>query len=114
MDSRRCVSYLTIEHEGPISEDLAQGIGDWTFGCDICQDVCPFNAERPTQPRRGAPATEPDLLTSRAWPTLEDIVALSEPEWDLLTRGSPVRRAGLKGLRRNARINRLNAASGNL
>ena len=109
IDSRRCVSYLTIEHEGPIPDDLARGMGSWTFGCDVCQDVCPFNQERLSQPARGARATEPDLLARREWPSLEAIETLSDSEWDLLTRGSPVRRAGLEGLRRNARINRANA-----
>ncbi len=110
VDARRCVSYLTIEHEGPIDPALAAGIGDWTFGCDVCQEVCPFNAERPSQPLRGARATEPDLLRDREWPSLLEIETLSEERWDLLTRGSPLRRAGLDGLRRNARINRANAS----
>ena len=105
IDSRRCVSYLTIEHDGPIPEDLARGMGDWTFGCDVCQDVCPFNRERPSQPMRGARATEPDLLKIREWPSLKAVETLTEDEWDLLTRGSPFRRAGLEGFRRNARIN---------
>ena len=109
VDARRCVSYLTIEHEGPIPKDLARGMGAWTFGCDVCQDVCPFNVERLSQPLRGARATEPDLLNLREWPSLEAIEVLSEEEWDRLTRGSPVRRAGWEGLKRNARINRQNA-----
>ncbi len=108
VDSRRCVSYLTIEHEGAISPKLARGMGSWTFGCDVCQEVCPFNAEREAQPLRGRVATEPDLLLSREWPSLEGIEGLSPEAWDVLTRGSPVRRAGLEGLKRNARINREN------
>ena len=110
VDARRCVSYLTIEHAGPIPDELARGMGEWTFGCDVCQEVCPFNVERPSQPARGARATEPDLLAARDWPSLERIETLTEADWDLLTRGSPVRRAGLAGLRRNARINRANAS----
>lgn len=108
VDARRCVSYLTIEHEGPIDPSLHSGIGAWTFGCDVCQEVCPFNEERPSQPLRGARATEPDLLLSRPWPSLAEIEELSYEDWDWLTQGSPVRRAGLGGLRRNARINRRN------
>lgn len=102
VDARRCISYLTIEHAGALSLDTA----GWTFGCDVCQEVCPFNEERPSQPLRGARATEPDLLLSREWPSLKAMEAMSEEAWDLLTRGSPVRRAGYDGLRRNARANR--------
>ena len=112
VDARSCVSYLTIEHEGAIHDELRPGVGGWTFGCDVCQEVCPFNAERPSQPLRGARATEPDLLLDRAWPSLAEIETMTEESWDLLTRGSPVRRAGLAGLRRNARINRQNAGDG--
>ena len=107
VDSRRCVSYLTIEHAGPLEIDTA----GWTFGCDVCQEVCPFNAERASQPSRGARATEPDLLSERAWPSLAEIEGLSYDEWDALTRGSAVRRAGFEGLKRNARAN-LAASSG--
>ena len=111
VDARRCVSYLTIEHEGPIEPTLAKGIGDWTFGCDVCQEVCPFNAERASQPMRGARATEADLLLHREWPSLAEIETMPHEVWDRLTQGSPVRRAGLEGLRRNARINRANSGA---
>ncbi len=105
IDSRRCVSYLTIEHKGAIAEQYEAGIGDWTFGCDVCQEVCPFNGARPSQPQRSPQTTEPDFLAVRAWPHLEELRNWSEKEWDLGTQGSPVRRAGYKGLRRNATIN---------
>lgn len=110
IDSGRCISYLTIEHEGPIPSELAAQMGDWTFGCDVCQEVCPFNEERLSQPLRGAVATEPDFLQKRAWPSLEEIETMSEAEWDVLTRGSAIRRTGLEGLKRNARINRANGS----
>lgn len=108
VDARRCISYLTIEHEGPIAPDLAQSMGDWTFGCDVCQEVCPFNAERDSQPLRAAPTAEPDFLRPRIWPSLEEIETVPDQIWDELSQGSPVRRTGLEGLRRNARINRAN------
>jgi epoxyqueuosine reductase len=104
VDARRCVSYLTIEHSGEIPQELQGGVGDWTFGCDICQEVCPFNEPRSTQPLRARVTGEPDF-TPRAWPDLETLAMIEEPEWDVLTRGSPVRRTGVEGLRRNARIN---------
>lgn len=108
LDARRCVSYLTIEHKGPIPPELHGGVGRWTFGCDVCQEVCPFNAERHTQPLRAKRSREPDFLLDRPWPSLEELARIAYPEWDILTRGSAVRRAGWEGLRRNAHINLLN------
>lgn len=105
IDARRCVSYLTIEHRGPIDAILQEGIGEWTFGCDVCQEVCPFNHPRASQPFR-SPTTEiPDLLRRTDLPALERLAVLSEEEWDPLTKGSALRRAGLEGLKRNAAIN---------
>ncbi len=105
IDARRCVSYLTIEHEGPFEPGSEAGLGGWTFGCDVCQEVCPFNQPRPHQPLRAAVTTEPGFLERREWPTLERLRVVGHEEWDALTRGSPVRRAGLDGLRRNAQAN---------
>jgi epoxyqueuosine reductase len=100
VDARSCISYLTIEHSGPIELDTA----GWTFGCDICQEVCPFNEVRASQPLRGTVTTEPDFLQARQWPNLEQLAQIGEHDWDELTRGSAVRRAGLEGIRRNARV----------
>ncbi len=104
VDSRLCISYLTIEHRGSIPAELEQGIGDWTFGCDVCQEVCPFNEPRESQPLRASPTTEPDFLKVRTWPGLKELAQISAEDWEKLTPGSPVRRAGLEGLRRNAAI----------
>lgn len=101
VDSRLCLSYWTIEHKGPIPDEIAAKMNGWTFGCDICQEVCPFNHPRSSQPLRGAPATHPDL-TSRNWPSLLELAQISYDEWDRLTQGSPVRRRGWQGLRWNA------------
>ncbi|MBS1713977.1 MAG: tRNA epoxyqueuosine(34) reductase QueG [Armatimonadetes bacterium] len=112
VDARRCISYLTIEHRGPVKERLRAQIGDWTFGCDVCQAVCPFNMPRPSQPMRAPDTACPDF-TPRLWPDLERLAVVSKEEWDDLTRGSPVRRAGWEGLRRNVRTNLDNRASRN-
>jgi epoxyqueuosine reductase len=105
VDSRRCISYLTIEHKGPIPEELEGKLAGWTFGCDVCQEVCPFNAERDTQPLRAARTREAEFLQPRSWPSLFELTQISEPGWDELTRGSAVRRAGYEGLKRNASAN---------
>lgn len=105
VDARSCISYLTIEHRGPFEDDQGNRTGAWTFGCDVCQTVCPFNTPRPGQPLRAPVTTCPDFLAVREWPDLERLTVLTEEEWDTLTRGSPVRRAGREGLARNARAN---------
>jgi epoxyqueuosine reductase len=108
VDARWCISYLTIEHEGPIEPDLAKKMGGWTFGCDVCQEVCPFNQPRESQPLRAQTAKEPDFLRENRLASLAEIVQMSPQDWDLATRGSPVRRAGIVGLKRNAGINLAN------
>ena len=109
IDARACISYLTIEHHGEISPELAAKIGDWTFGCDICQSVCPFNVPRPSQPLRAIPTTEPELLKSREWPSLAELAQISEAKWDPLSAGTAIRRTGIEGIRRNAKFNLKNA-----
>lgn len=109
VDSRKCVSYLTIEHRGAFDRAQAARLGDWTFGCDVCQEACPFNEPRDSQPLRSPLVEVEDLAGSRAWPSLHDLATIGEQEWDGLTRGSAVRRAGWEGLRRNARANLENA-----
>lgn len=105
VEAGRCISYLTIEHEGEIEPELARQMGGWTFGCDVCQDVCPFNRERESQPLRATATSEQDFLTRKAWPSLRELVVVNEQDWDRLSQGSPIRRTGLDGMKRNARIN---------
>ncbi len=105
LDARRCISYLTIEHPGEIDAELASKVGEWTFGCDICQEVCPFNQPRENNPERGVPTEEPDFKQLRTWPSLVELSQIAIADWDELTRGSPVRRAGFDGIKRNAKIN---------
>jgi epoxyqueuosine reductase len=101
LDSNRCISYLTIEKRGalPGDDDLLSGMGRHVFGCDICQDVCPWN--------RKAPATNADEFQPRAGlvnPALEWLAEISVDEFRRTFRDSPVRRAKRSGLRRNAVI----------
>ena len=99
LDATKCISYLTIEKRGKIAEDLRAAIGRHVFGCDICQDVCPWNRE--------APLTSTPGLEARAElvnPDLEWLARLSLEEFRKVFRGSPVKRARLNGLRRNVAI----------
>lgn len=105
VDARRCISTWTIEHKGSFPPGVDQMIGDWTFGCDACQEACPFNHPRPSQPDRAAPTADKDMTATRDWPSLAELADISYEEWDALTQGSPVRRAGWEGLRRNAAAN---------
>lgn len=103
MDARRCISYLTIEHKGPIDEELMAGMGRQVFGCDICQDVCPWNGKA----LRGGPISCDPELEPRAElvnPALEWLGSLDEKSFEQMFNGSPVRRAGFLGLRRNVAI----------
>jgi epoxyqueuosine reductase len=99
LDSNKCISYLTIEKRGEIPETLRAGMGRHIFGCDICQDVCPWNRKAPAT---SAPefAPRPELVN----PALDWLAEISEEEFRRTFRGSPIRRAKRSGLRRNAVI----------
>ncbi|MBI2421680.1 MAG: tRNA epoxyqueuosine(34) reductase QueG [Candidatus Hydrogenedentes bacterium] len=99
VDSNQCISYQTIENRGEIPEALHKDMGSWVFGCDICQEVCPWNRfARPTTEAAFAPrATQDDL-------ELERLASLEEDAFDALFHGTPVRRTKLRGMRRNAQI----------
>ena len=99
MDAARCIAYLTIEHRGPITPDRIEGMGRQVFGCDICQDVCPWNRKAPViaDPEL---APRPELVN----PALEWLAAMDEAEFEGEFNGSPVRRARFQGLRRNVAI----------
>jgi len=99
MDATKCISYLTIEHRGPIAPSLMEGMGRQVFGCDICQDVCPWN-------RKAVMSTDLELQTRPELvnPALEALAAMDESEFERKFNGSPVRRAGFLGLKRNVAI----------
>lgn len=97
IDARRCLSYLTIEHSGPMSDELDARSADWLFGCDVCLAVCPWN-------RFERPATEPDLRPrpETAFPVLEDLRTIARAEFQALYRGTPLLRAGWERVRTRA------------
>jgi len=99
MDATRCIAYLTIEHRGTIDTGLMQGMGRQVFGCDICQDVCPWNRKVPI-------GADPNLEARAELvnPSLDWLAQLDETRFEQLFNGSPVRRAGYHGLRRNVAV----------
>ncbi|MDP3276208.1 MAG: tRNA epoxyqueuosine(34) reductase QueG [Deltaproteobacteria bacterium] len=108
LDARKCVSYLTIEHKGPIEVHLRSGMEDWIFGCDVCQQVCPFNATAtPPGPQSERFGLDPRWQTH----TLRSLLALDDLAFDALVVGSPVYRAGREGLARNVAIALANAGT---
>jgi len=105
LDSNKCISYLTIEKRGAIPEEIRGGMGRHVFGCDICQDVCPWNRKAPVT---NAPDFEPrpELVN----PALDWLGQMSAEEFRQVFRGSPLRRTKLTGLRRNAVIAMANSS----
>jgi epoxyqueuosine reductase len=106
MDATRCISYLTIEHRGPIAPELMSGMGRQVFGCDICQDVCPWNRKAPL-----SADAELDPRPELVNPALEALAEMDEKSFEAAFNGSPVRRAGFAGLRRNIAIAMGNAVA---
>jgi epoxyqueuosine reductase len=97
LDARRCISYLTIELRGPIPHDLRPAMGNWVFGCDLCQLVCPYNRRFARPSRLAALQARPEMVA----PKLLDLLALDEAGFRRRFRGSPVLRAKRRGLLRN-------------
>ena len=99
LDARRCLSYWTIEHKGPIPDEAAGSLGDWAFGCDICQDVCPWN-------RKAPPGGEPMLDPRPEWVN-PDLIAWLErdpAEFRAQLKGTALARSKRAGLVRNAAL----------
>lgn len=99
LDARLCISYLTIEKRSEIPSELRSGMGRHVFGCDICQDVCPWNRKAPT-----TTAPEFEAREGLVNPALDWLAEMQQQEFSRVFRGSPVKRAKLSGLRRNAVI----------
>jgi epoxyqueuosine reductase len=99
LDSNRCISYWTIEHRGPLPPEARRMVGGWVFGCDVCQEVCPWNAGA-----AGAVHPEMELPPERGELTLARLLRLPREEYVERFRGSPMKRAKLEGLQRNAAV----------
>jgi epoxyqueuosine reductase len=117
LDARKCISYLTIELRGSIPEELREPMGNHVFGCDICQDACPWNRHAPVsalsqfEPRALPPRHQHSTETSPSaqddslfLPRLEWLLSWSEADFRELFRGSSIKRTKWRGLVRNACI----------
>jgi epoxyqueuosine reductase len=97
LDARRCLAYLTIEHRGDVADEFKPAMREWLFGCDVCQDVCPWN-------RKAPPAREPALAPRAPLPSLESLLTMDEAAFRARFRGSAMSRARRAGLARNAAL----------
>jgi epoxyqueuosine reductase len=100
VDTPRCLSFQTIEQKGAIPRELRPLLGDWVFGCDVCQDVCPYT-------KAARPEVDPAFLPAsveHAYPALRRLLTMTEEEFRATYRGTPVTRAKRRGLARNAAV----------
>jgi len=98
LDARACISYLTIEHRGEFTATEATQVGEWLFGCDVCQDVCPWNVSFARATLDPGFAPHPDI----ARPDVGQLVTMNEQEFERRYDGTPLTRPGHRGMRRNA------------
>ncbi len=104
LDATRCISYLTIELKGPIPEGLREPMGSLLYGCDICQDVCPFNVKFAQELKEPAYAPRAAIAARDARQLARDLLAMTQEEFSRAFRKSPMKRAKLRGLKRNAAV----------
>ena len=107
VDSRRCISYHTIENRNEIPEDIRKSMGPWVFGCDVCQEVCPWN-------RFATQTSETDFSPrpEQANPLLPNLLAMDQNEFKETFSGTPIMRAKHKGMKRNAQAAMTKPTSG--
>ncbi len=98
LDSNLCISYLTIEHRGAIADELGERFDRWIYGCDVCQDVCPWNHKFATPTNLGQFAPRPYT----AAPRISEMTHMSQEEFSTRFKKSPIKRTKLAGLKRNA------------
>jgi epoxyqueuosine reductase len=97
LDARRCLAYLTIEHRGDVADEWKPAMRDWLFGCDVCQEVCPWNRKAPS-------AREPALAPTQPLPSLAALVTMDEAAFRARFRGTALSRAKRAGVARNAAL----------
>lgn len=105
LDARRCISYLTIEYRGDVPPELAAGMGSWVFGCDVCQEACPWNVKFAAPGPAAVLALEP----AREWIPFAQFRDLDESGFAEHYGWTPLERPGLRGMRRNMDIAERNA-----
>ena len=105
LDARQCISYLTIELKGAIPEPLRARVGEWLYGCDISQDVCPWNVRFARELPDESPYAAREGLAGKDARTLaRDLLGMTQEEFSRAFKGSPMKRAKLRGLKRNAAV----------
>ncbi|MFL5607445.1 MAG: tRNA epoxyqueuosine(34) reductase QueG [Gemmatimonadaceae bacterium] len=104
LDATRCISYLTIELKGEIPVELREKLGALLYGCDICQDVCPWNVRFARENRVAEFEPRPFIGRKDAATLARDLLALTPDEFSTAFKGSPMKRAKLRGLQRNAAV----------
>jgi epoxyqueuosine reductase len=104
LDATRCISYLTIEQKGAIPEDLREPMGANLYGCDICQDVCPYNIKFAQELGEPAFAPRTAIGDRDARALARDLIAMDDESFRSAFKGSPMKRAKLRGLARNAAV----------
>lgn len=107
VDSRLCISYLTIEYSGEIDEKLQRRMGEWIFGCDECQNVCPWNMKF----AKSSNDTLLSLKSRRAEETLSGLVGMTSGEFRRRFANTALARTGIEGIRRNAKVAMLNSTA---
>jgi epoxyqueuosine reductase len=104
LDATRCISYLTIENKGEIPLALRESIGELIYGCDICQEVCPWNERFAAELKEPAFAPREALAGKDARTLARELLDMTQAEFSAAFKGSPMKRAKLRGLKRNAAV----------
>jgi len=105
LDSNKCISYLTIEHRGEVSEKYNKKLDGWIYGCDICQDICPWNTkfEKDTTEKRFLKRKEIKEMNKSDWESID------YEQYKSMFKGSPIKRTKFEGLSRNIKLNKKNS-----